>query len=443
MDCDLVRSTLFSHVSAHFFSFDVLPTAKAIEKMSALVIEPHPKLIEWLDVLLKQRQDISLFLLSRDIPDLNMLEQFHSLGVKGVYTLEDSDELIDTLGFGPDAICADVNPKFKQTDWCIQLKQYGFITQDIQLADLFESVRRVARTNATVLITGENGTGKEVVARIIHRLGSRADQPFLAVHTGAIPENLLESELFGHVRGAFTSAIKDRKGKFEASHGGTIFLDEISTMPASLQVKLLRVLQNMQFERVGDNQLIKVDVRIISATNVDLMQMVKAGQFREDLYYRLNVVPIHIPPLRERLSDIAVLATHFADLVCEKYSIPSKKFSLGAIRLLQKYSWPGNIRQLENIVERLIVLNPEVTVFMPRHLPQEVMVSKETVEEMDTVGSEFLANHDLSLPELIRNIEKRLILDSLHKTHWNKQQAAKRLKINRTTLIEKMKRLEE
>ncbi len=443
LDSELIRSTLIPLDDIHFFTATARPEMNAIEQTSALVLEPLPVLIEWLETLLDKRSDLSVYIVSREAPKGRLLDHCQRIGVKGIFTREDCEELSEILCERQLGQAEGATVKLRQTAWSAHLKRYGFITQDPGLYDLFESVRRVAKTDATVLITGENGTGKEVVARIIHSLGPRSDQSFLAVHTGAIPENLLESELFGHVRGAFTSAIKDRKGKFEASHGGTIFLDEISTMSAALQVKLLRVLQNKQFERVGDNQLVSVDVRIISATNADLMQMVENGQFREDLFYRLNVVPIHIPSLRERVSDIAVLTTHFVDLVCGKYNIPHKKFSLGAIRLLQQYRWPGNVRQLENIVERMIVLNPEVIVFMPRHIPQEVLAARAVTDELDMAGSEQLDTHGLSLPELIRNIEKRLILDSLKKTQWNKQQAAKILKIKRTTLIEKMKRLEE
>ena len=439
----MIRSSLKSGPDIHFFATDALPGPGLLETIAVLIVEPLGELIAWLETILSRHPSLSVYILSRTTPKEKVLEHCYRMGVKGIFTKEDREELTDMLQENTSPGAKENSVKVENPDWTGELRRYGFITQDERLYPLFESVRRVARTDATVLISGENGTGKEVVARIIHNLSPRSQRAFVAVHTGAIPENLLESELFGHVRGAFTSAIKDRKGKFEASHGGTIFLDEISTMPAALQVKLLRVLQNKQFERVGDNQLVRADVRIVSATNVDLLEMVGKGLFREDLYYRLNVVPIHIPPLRERLADIAILATYFVDLVCAKYSIPHKKFSLGAIRLLQRYNWPGNVRQLENIVERMIVLNPEVTVFMPRHVPQEVMVLQSPSQGNGDVGSEVLENNGLSLPELIRNIEKRLILDSLQKTQWNKQQAARMLKIKRTTLIEKMKRLEE
>ena len=442
-DPELIRSSLKSGPDIHFFATDALPGPGLLETIAVLIVEPLGELIAWLETILSRHPSLSVYILSRTTPKEKVLEHCYRMGVKGIFTKEDREELTDMLQENTSPGAKENSVKVENPDWTGELRRYGFITQDERLYPLFESVRRVARTDATVLISGENGTGKEVVARIIHNLSPRSQRAFVAVHTGAIPENLLESELFGHVRGAFTSAIKDRKGKFEASHGGTIFLDEISTMPAALQVKLLRVLQNKQFERVGDNQLVRADVRIVSATNVDLLEMVGKGLFREDLYYRLNVVPIHIPPLRERLADIAILATYFVDLVCAKYSIPHKKFALGAIRLLQRYNWPGNVRQLENIVERMIVLNPEVTVFMPRHVPQEVMVLQSPSQGNGDVGSEVLENNGLSLPEWIRNIEKRLILDSLQKTQWNKQQAARMLKIKRTTLIEKMKRLEE
>lgn len=439
----MIRTVLAPRFEVTFFSVSELPEAVSLAEADALVVEPQADVLEWLGEVVSSQPTLAVYLFCSTLPKGNLLNQFFRLDIKGCFTEEESQELIEGLspGLPPADAGGEMHPAM--SEWGNQLRKMGFITQCPKLFELFESVKKVAKTDATVLITGENGTGKEVVARIIHKLSPRAGHAFMAVHSGAIPENLLESELFGHVRGAFTSAVKDRKGKFEASSGGTIFLDEISTMPPSLQVKLLRVLQYKQFERVGDNQLIKADVRIVSATNSDLMQMVAEGRFREDLFYRLNVVPINIPPLRERVPDIAVLATHFIDMVCRKYSIPHKKISLGAIRLFQQYRWPGNVRQLENIIERMVVLHPDVMVFMPRHVPQEVTASRTPVEERDADDSGLFNPQGLSLPELIRNIEKRLILESLQKTQWNKQQAARMLKIKRTTLIEKMKRLEE
>jgi transcriptional regulator with PAS, ATPase and Fis domain len=444
LDSEFTRSVLGTRFDATFLSLPTLLGKSDFADDSLVILEPRPEVIQWLGKLGSGPLGPAIYLLCPENPGGSQIDHFFSLGVKGCFTADEGAELFEILQEALGTV-GDTGPQLLQSaDWINQLRQLDFITQDQRMRELFESIRKVARTDATVLITGENGTGKEVVARMIHALSPRGKNNFMAVHTGAIPENLLESELFGHVRGAFTSAIKDRKGKFEAGNGGTIFLDEVSTMPASLQVKLLRVLQQKQFERVGDNQLIRADVRIVSATNADLFDMVHAGQFREDLYYRLNVVPVHIPPLRSRPGDVSVLATHFIQGVCKKYEIPLKKISLGALRLLMHYSWPGNVRQLENIVERMVVLNPDVTVFMPRHVPEEVLqVRHEAVERPSPLDTDLLSSQGLSLPEMIRNIEKKLILESLQKTQWNKQQAAKILKINRTTLIEKMKRLEE
>lgn len=444
LDSDFVRSILLDRFDVTYLGLPVFLEKADYPEESIAVLEPRPEVLHWLERLAGNLKTLAVYLVCSETPKGGQLDYFYSLGVKGCFTADEGLELEEVLS---EALGRNTEPgpvPVKSVEWINQLRQMDFITQDPRLMILFEDVKKVAKTDATVLITGENGTGKEVVARMIHALSPRGKNNFMAVHTGAIPENLLESELFGHVRGAFTSAIKDRKGKFEASNGGTIFLDEISTMPASLQVKLLRVLQQKQFERVGDNQLIRADVRIISATNSDLLKMVHAGEFREDLYYRLNVVPIVIPPLRERPGDVSVLATHFIQLVCRKYEIPVKKISLGALRLLMNHPWPGNVRQLENIIERMVVMNPDVVVFMPRHVPEEVLAARMTPEEENpSIGTDALTAQGISLPEMIRNIEKKLILESLQKTQWNKQQAAKILKIKRTTLIEKMKRLEE
>lgn len=323
-----------------------------------------------------------------------------------------------------------------------KFKDIGIITNSTKMAEIFSSVEKVANSSSTVLVYGENGTGKELIARSIHYFSPRRPHKFVAVNTGAIPENLLEDELFGHVKGSFTSAMKDRKGKFEFADRGSIFLDEISNMPPMLQVKLLRVLQEREFERIGDNQTVKVDVRVIAATNKNIKELVESGDFREDLYYRLNVIPLFLPPLRERRADIPVLTNYFLMKYCRINDLPPKRMTLPAIRILQSYSWPGNIRQLENIIERMVVLNPDTPIFMPRDVPDEV---KPDIPEDD--GSAFvpveIPDEGFSLTEVVRNVEKQLILKSLEKTAWNKQKAAELLKVKRTTLIEKIKKIQE
>jgi DNA-binding NtrC family response regulator len=299
---------------------------------------------------------------------------------------------------------------------------------------LFHLLETVARSNSTILITGETGTGKEVVARAVHHNSARKQQRFVALNCSAIPETLLEAELFGHVRGAFTGAVGARQGRFEQAHKGTLFLDEVGTMSTALQMKLLRALQEREFERVGDSQTIKVDVRVIAATNSDLSKMVAEGTFREDLYYRLHVIPIQLPPLRERRDDIPVLVKHFL----EKFAPgTAMQVSQGAMRALMAYQWPGNVRQLENAIERAVALSAgrrEVTI---ADLPAEVQTTPETTE---TPFVEF-PDSGIDLPAYLAKIERDLIQRSLDRTGGNRNKAAELLRIKRTTLVEKLKRL--
>ncbi|MCP4218453.1 MAG: sigma-54-dependent Fis family transcriptional regulator [bacterium] len=323
-----------------------------------------------------------------------------------------------------------------------KFRDIGIITNSTKMAEIFGGVLKVANSNSTVLIYGENGTGKELVAKSIHYFSVRRSYKFVGVNTGAIPENLLEDELFGHVKGSFTSAMKDRKGKFEYADKGTIFLDEISNMPPMLQVKLLRVLQEREFERVGDNENIKINVRVIAATNQRIKDLVDKGEFREDLYYRLNVIPIELPALRERKPDIPLLTNYFLMKYCRINNLPAKRMTLPAIRILQAYSWPGNIRQLENIIERMVVMNPESSIFMPGDVPEEVKPDLPE-EKNSTFIPDEIPDEGFSLTEAVRNVERKLILKSLEKTSWNKQKAAELLKVKRTTLIEKIKKIQQ
>ncbi len=322
---------------------------------------------------------------------------------------------------------------------------FGIITNSLKMAEIFAKVEKIANSNSTVLIYGENGTGKELIARSIHHFSPRREYRFVGVNTGAIPDNLLEDELFGHVKGSFTSAVKDRKGKFEYAHRGTIFLDEISNMPPALQIKLLRVLQEREIERIGDNQSIPVDVRVIAATNKNIKELVEQEKFREDLYYRLNVIPIDLAPLRERRSDIPLLANYFAMKYARLNHLSSKNFTPAAIRILQNYSWPGNVRQVENIVERIVVLHPETSVFTPQNIPSEVKPDLPCEENSSAAAMvpEEIPDEGVSLNDVVRNVEKQMILKSLEKTSWNKQKAAKLLNLKRTTLIEKIKKYQD
>ena len=308
------------------------------------------------------------------------------------------------------------------------------------MLELFELLRTVAATPSTVLITGDTGTGKELAARAIHDGSPRRNQRFVAINCSAIPETLLEAELFGHVRGAFTGAVANRQGRIEQANRGTLFLDEIGTMSAALQAKLLRVLQSREFERVGDSQTIKVDVRVVAATNSDLKKMVADGTFREDLFYRLNVIPVRLPSLRERRADVPLLAQHFLDRF-SKESDPTRgrvTISQDAQQVLMAFDWPGNVRQLENVMERAFALSPGRNQIHMLDLPGEFKQLPVTLDPAEYV----LPDDGVDLDELVARFEHGLIRRALDRTDGNKRQAAELLRLKRTTLIEKLKRLE-
>jgi two-component system, NtrC family, response regulator AtoC len=302
------------------------------------------------------------------------------------------------------------------------------------MQQLFSRMKRIIKTDSTVLILGESGTGKELVAKAIHFNGARKDRPFVAVNCSAIPENLLESELFGHVKGAFTGAVKEKIGKFEAANFGTIFLDEIGTLPMHLQTKLLRVLQEQELERVGSNRQIKLDVRVISATNVNLEEEVKRGNFREDLFYRLNVIPVLIPPLRERIEDILPLTRHFLEKNCRSMQRTIMHLEKESLEALEAYHWNGNVRELENIIERIVALTEGDTITL-RDLPSNV--AKNYLEGSPT----SVTPSGIDMVRTINEIEKRMIGEALQLSGGVKARAAVMLSINRTTLVEKMRRL--
>jgi two-component system response regulator PilR (NtrC family) len=313
----------------------------------------------------------------------------------------------------------------------------GLVGRSKVMRDLFQLLEIVAATSSTVLITGETGTGKELAARAIHHSSARRANRFVAINCSAIPETLLEAELFGHARGAFTGAVGTRQGRFEQAHKGTLFLDEVGTMSAALQAKLLRVLQEREFERVGDSHTIKVDVRVIAATHSDLQKMVGDGAFREDLFYRLNVIPVMLPPLRDRRDDIPLLVQHFVQKLSADAGRPPAKISQEAMRQLMAHNWPGNVRQLENAVERAFAFSQGRGQIDAADLSPDIQKEPTAPEGLDP----WFPDDGVDFDQYIAGIELALIQRSLERTHGNKRQAAKLLNLKRTTLIEKLKRL--
>jgi DNA-binding NtrC family response regulator len=314
----------------------------------------------------------------------------------------------------------------------------GLVGQSRVMRDLLQLLETVAATSSTVLITGETGTGKELAARAIHHNSPRRANRLIAINCSAIPETLLEAELFGHVRGAFTGAIGTRQGRLEQAHKGTLFLDEIGTMSPALQAKLLRVLQEREFERVGDSHTIKIDVRVIAATHSDLARMVADGTFREDLFYRLNVIPVQLPPLRERREDIPLLVQHFLQKLAGEAGRGAVTISQDALRRMMAYHWPGNIRQLENACERALAFSQGRSQIDVHDLTPDIQNQPAPADSSEV----WFPDDGLDFERYIEGVELSLIRRSLERTQGNKRQAAKLLNLKRTTLIEKLKRLE-
>jgi DNA-binding NtrC family response regulator len=320
------------------------------------------------------------------------------------------------------------------------LKRYALpniVGKSEKMHKVMDLITQVAASRATVLITGESGTGKEMVAKTIHATSPRADRPFVPVNTGSMPVDLLESTLFGHVKGAFTSAIATKRGLFEVADQGTIFFDEIGTVGVETQTKLLRVIQEREFMRLGGTETIKVDVRILAATNADLRKMVVEGKFREDLFYRLNVITVGLPPLRERKEDIPQLAEHFLRKFCAENNRSGLQFSPDALKVMMDFEWPGNVRELENAVERAVVL-ASGAVLGTELLPEQLF--ENGAPDSHSFPAESLEGR--SLFEIMEDCERRVILDMLGRTHWSQTEAAERFKIPLSTLNQKIKRLQ-
>ena len=338
----------------------------------------------------------------------------------------------------------------------LELKSLGIIGESKPISDVFDVVARAAGSQSTVMIYGESGTGKELIARALHMNSPRASKPFIAVNCGAIPHELLESELFGYEKGSFTGAVNTRIGRMELANQGTIFFDEIGDMPTSLQVKLLRVLAEREIDRIGSTKPTPIDIRVITATHRNLEESIKEGSFREDLFYRLNIIPINLPPLRERKTDIPLLADHFLKQF-NRTAIP-KTISDEAMQFLVNYSWPGNIRELANFIERMVVLSIGSTI-TPRDLPEKVLgdtpkekwqpleedeegnpaqILQQSLRQSFHVG---IPEEGINLKKTVEEFEKELLLEALEKTGWVKNKAANLLGLNRTTLVEKLKKM--
>ncbi len=336
-----------------------------------------------------------------------------------------------------------INTREAETDAALEANASAFhfenvVGQSVAMRHVLQRLELVSPMNSTVLLIGETGTGKELIARTIHENSPRRDYPFIGFNAAAIPEGLVEAELFGHVKGAFTGAINARVGRFETAHRGTLFIDEVASMPMPVQAKLLRALQEREIERVGDSKPVKFDVRVIAATNRDLRKMVRDGSFREDLFYRLNVVPIPLPPLRSRRDDVAMLAQHFVKKSSANNGLPTRSLPQSTVRALMAYDWPGNIRELENAVEHAVALSGRSIEITPDMLPQD-LTSTSHSELMPIVT---IPDEGLNFTSVVSQLERELILRSLEKTGGNKRRAARLLNLSRTTLIDKLQRLE-
>jgi DNA-binding NtrC family response regulator len=424
-------------------------------------LEDHPFDLMLLDVSLPDRNGIELLReIRRRDPQLAviLITAYGSIDMARAAFKGGAQDFI-TKPWSNDELIAQISLAIegrRLRDENVQLKRaltqrYNFpniIGKSEKMQTVLDLVTQVAPSRSTVLISGESGTGKEVFAKAIHSASTRADKPFIPINTGSIPGDLLESQLFGHVKGAFTSAIASKKGLFEVADQGTIFFDEISTITPETQAKLLRVIQEREFMRLGGTEIIKVDVRILAASNEDLNKLVRDGRFREDLFHRLNVISLHLPPLRERKEDIPLLIERFLVQFCQENGKSPRRFTHGAMKLLMDYDWPGNVRELENVVERAIVLSTQEA--MDTDLLPESVRTREIVKGVRLQLAEFLPPMpgspggnaaSPSLFEILEEVERRIIVDMLERTNWNQTEAAERFQVPLSTLNQKIKRL--
>jgi two-component system response regulator PilR (NtrC family) len=360
---------------------------------------------------------------------LDLLKMKHGINPERVLRQESTAEVLKSSSY--------INKKFKIESPGENDFFHGMIGRSKVMKQVFERIKKVASTNSTILISGHSGTGKELVAKAVHDLSKRCEERIVSINCGAIPSELLESELFGHVKGSFTGAISDRKGRFELANKGTIFLDEIGDMPFLLQVKLLRVLQSKEIEPVGSSKTVDINTRIITATHRDLEKAVADGNFREDLYYRLNVIPIKVPALCERREDIPLLISFFLSRFVSADGRNKIEFDNDALDILMSHDWPGNVRELENLIERLVILKGGNLV-RADDLPAKFLQNRPLDSAFENLVN--LPDQGLNLKTIISDIENSLIEQALEKTKGNKNQASKLLQMNRTTLIEKMKK---
>src|SRR6202162_6015400 len=458
-DEDEIREGLEALLTSEGFEVSSAGTGEAgLQKL-----EDRPFDLMLLDVSLPDRNGLELLReIRRRDPNLSIIlfTAFGSIDMARAAFKGGAQDFI-TKPWSNDELIAQVSLAIegrRLRDENVQLKRalkqrYNFpniVGKSEKMQTVLDLVTQVAPSRSTILISGESGTGKEVFAKAIHSASTRADKAFIPINTGSLIADLLESPLFGHVKGAFTSAIASKKGLFEVADQGTIFFDEISTISPETQAKLLRVIQEREFMRLGGTETIKVDVRILAASNMELMQLVREGRFREDLYHRLNVISLHLPPLRERKEDIPLLIERFLDQFCQENGKPPRAFTHGAMKLLMDYDWPGNVRELENVVERAIVLSTQES--MDADLLPESVRTREIVKGVRLQIAEFLPPMPgesggrgtapaPSLFEILEEVERRIIVDMLERTNWNQTEAAERFQIPLSTLNQKIKRL--